>query len=47
MRALLQDFQKCDLYSKDDEDVPDYAALETFYRQLADRFVGLHKVLRV
>ena len=47
LRPLLQKFQSCDLYSKDDGNVLDYTELEQFYRGLADKYVGLGKVLEI
>jgi len=42
---LLRKFQACDLYSKDDAKVYDYRALESFYKALGDKFIGVGKVL--
>eukprot|EP00605_Chrysophyceae_sp_TOSAG23-4_P002723 GSChrysophyteH1.ASY1.ANO1.3002.1 assembled CDS len=50
LRSLLQDFQKCDLYSKDDTaevlSSENYKELEGFYTNLADKFIGLDTKLR-
>lgn len=47
LRPILQQFQACDLYSKDDDNVLDYTELEAFYTALADKFIGLTKVMEL
>jgi inositol oxygenase len=44
---LLRKFQACDLYSKDDENLLDYKALDAFYSGLADKFIGVGKVMEL
>ncbi len=50
LRRLLCDFQSCDLYSKDDGNIytdEKYNKLETFYKNLCDKYIGLTKILAV
>jgi inositol oxygenase len=56
LKKLLQDFQSCDLYSKDDDADIDsiatttglnYEELKEFYKQLADKFLGKDKILHL
>ena len=48
MKSLLKEFQKCDLYSKDNEGkVYDYEELTKFYKKLADKYLGENKILKL